>query len=200
MMEFRVRALYEASFNGRVSTLNTLIEEDPLILNKISLSPNLKTPLHVASSLGHLEFCKILLTKKPTLANEADSEGHFPLHLASAEGHAEIVKELLNVNSDICLVLDNDDRIPLHLAVIRGRIGVVEKLIASRRDSIKVKLEDGCVLHSCVKYNHLDALKLLVGSVSVDKQFLVAQDKEGNTILHLAVMLRQFKICSFQFL
>ena len=130
-MEVEIKAVYEASLHGCVSTLNSIIQREPLVLSRISPSPYTETPLHIASLLGHWEFCKILLTRKPSLANEADSEGHFPLHLASAEGHAEIVKELLNVSSDICLALDKYDRIPLQLAVMRCRIGVVGKLIAS---------------------------------------------------------------------
>jgi ankyrin repeat protein len=80
-------AIYEASMNGCVSTLNTLIQRDALILNKVSLTSFNETPLHIAALLGHLEFSRVLLNKKPKLTEEVDSLGRTPLHLASAEGH-----------------------------------------------------------------------------------------------------------------
>ncbi|GMY34665.1 ankyrin repeat-containing protein bda1 [Fagus crenata] len=54
------------------------------------------------------------------------------------------------------------------------------------------------VLHLCVKYNQLEALKLLVESVSDEGEFLNSKGHEdGNTILHLAVMLKQIEIVKY---
>ncbi|CAL5207107.1 unnamed protein product [Lathyrus oleraceus] len=83
--------------------------------------------------------------------------------------------------------------IPLHFAVIRGRMGVIKELLNARPDSIRVLNDDGSVLHLCVLYNHLESLKLLLESVRVDSQLLLAKDREGNTILHLAIRLKQIK-------
>ncbi|CAI8602748.1 unnamed protein product [Vicia faba] len=188
-----IKTLYNASLNGSVTTLNTLIQNNPLILHKVSLSLYNETPLHISSLLGHLQFCEILLQNKPSFANEVDSKGRCPLHLASAEGHTEVVKALLLANQDVCLVFDKDDMIPLHFAVIRGRMGVIKELINARPDSVRVLNDDGSVLHLCVLYNHLESLKLLLESVRVDKQLLLAKDREGNTVLHLAIKLKQIK-------
>ncbi|KAE8124862.1 hypothetical protein FH972_019709 [Carpinus fangiana] len=190
-------ALYEASLNGCVSTLNTLIQRDPLILNKVSLTSLSETPLHVATLLGHLEFCKVLICKKPKLTEEVDSLGRTPLHLASAEGHTEIVQALLQANADVCLAHDQDGRIPLHLAAMRGRIDVIEELIIARQESIRVNLNGESVLHLCVRYNHLDVLKLLVLSANCEELFLSSKDHDGNSILHLAVMLKQMKAVKY---
>jgi ankyrin repeat protein len=187
-------ALYEASLNGCVSTLNTLIRRDPLILYKVSLTSLCETPLHIATLLGHLDFCKVLICKNPKLAEEVDSLGRTPFHLASAEGHTEIVQALLQANVDVCLAHDQDGRIPLHLAAMRGRIDVIEELIIARRESIRVNLDGESVLHLCVRYNHLDALKLLVLSANCEELFLSSKDHDGNSILHLAVMLKQMKV------
>lgn len=126
--------------------------------------------------------------------NEVDSKGRCPLHLASAEGHTDVVKALLLANQDVCLVFDKDDMIPLQFAVIRGRMGVIKELLNARPDSIRVLNGDGSVLHLCVLYNHLESLKLLLESVRVDSQLLLAKDREGNTILHLAIRLKQIKV------
>ncbi|KAJ0075327.1 hypothetical protein Patl1_33615 [Pistacia atlantica] len=104
------QTLYEASMRGCVATLNTLIQNDPFILHKISLTAFTETPLHISALLGHVEFSKALVSQKPQLVTELDSFKRSPLHLASAEGHTEIVKELLQANKKVCLVADEEGR------------------------------------------------------------------------------------------
>ena len=197
LREDAMRELYEVSLNGCVSTLNTLIQKDPLILSRISLYPYTETPLHIASLLGHLDFCEVLLQNSPSLATELNSEGRCPLHLASANGHTVVVKALLRTNPEMCLVGDKDEMLPLHFAAMRGRVGAIEELIKAKPDSIRemTKTDDGSVLHLCVRYNHLEALKLLVESLRSEHQFLYSlKDKEDNTLLRLAVKRRQIKV------
>ncbi|KAK7284201.1 hypothetical protein RJT34_18943 [Clitoria ternatea] len=194
-----VRELYEASISGCVGTLNTLIQRDPLILSRVSLYPFTETPLHIASLLGHVEFCHVLLGKNPGLAREVNSEGRCSLHLASAEGHTEIVKALLVTKPEMSLVGDKDDMLPLHFAAMRGRIGTIMEFIKAMPNSIREMTEtcDGSVLHLCVRYNHLEALKLLVESLKGDHQLLLSKDKEHNNILHLAVKFKQVKTVKY---
>ncbi|XP_059455421.1 ankyrin repeat-containing protein ITN1-like isoform X1 [Corylus avellana] len=189
-------ALYQASLNGCVSTLNTLIQTDPLLLNKVSLTSFSETPLHIAALLGHLEFTRVLVSKKSKLAEEVDSSGRTPLHLASAEGHTEIVKALLQANTSVCFSFDQDEKIPLHFAAMKGRIEIIKELIIAQPESIRVNLNGDSVLHLCVRYNHLDALKLLVESADCD-EFRNSKDHDGNSTLHLAVMLKQIKAIKY---
>jgi ankyrin repeat protein len=186
--------LYEASQNGCVSTLTTLIQRDSYIVDKVSLTPFSDTPLHIASLLGRIEFGRVLINKKPTLAKEVNSLGRTPLHLAAAEGNTEIVQALLQANTDVCLARDQDGRIPLHLASMRGRKEIIEELINARRESILINLKGDSVLHLCVRYNHLNALKLLVESANGDELFLNYKDHDGNSILHFEVMRKQKKV------
>ncbi|KAJ0076458.1 hypothetical protein Patl1_33600 [Pistacia atlantica] len=186
------KTLYEASMRGCVATLNTLIQNDPFILHKISLTAFTETPLHISALLGHVEFSKALVSQKPRLVRELDSFKRSPLHLASAEGHTEIVKELLQANKNVCLVADEEGRIPLHLAAMRGRVEVIQELISAKPESILVQINGETVLHLCVRYNHLDALKLLMASVN-DEVFLNSKNLEGNTILQVSAMLKQFE-------
>ncbi|CAJ2632799.1 unnamed protein product [Trifolium pratense] len=189
-----VRALYEATVNGSISALETL---NPLTLSKVSFSPFGENALHIASLFGYLKLCVVLLEVNPSLASEVDSKGHYPLHLASTEGHIDIVKTLLMENQDICLIPDNDDKLPIHLAVSGGHVEVVEELKNGMSCSIQNISDDGSILHLCVRYNHLEALKYIVLSVSGAQELLHVQDKEGNTILHWAVNLKQIKTIKF---
>uniref|UniRef100_A0A0R0KSD8 PGG domain-containing protein n=1 Tax=Glycine max TaxID=3847 RepID=A0A0R0KSD8_SOYBN len=188
-----MRELYEVSLNGCVSTLKTLIQKGPLILSRISVYPYTETPLHIASLLGHLDFCEVLLQNSPSLPTELNSEGRCPLHLASANGHTEVVKALLRTNPEMCLVGDKDEMLPLHFAAMRGRVGAIKELIKAKPDSIRemTKTNDGSIQHLCVRYNHLEALKF-------EHQFLYSlKYKEDNTLLHLAVKRRQIKIIKY---
>ncbi|KAF5480459.1 hypothetical protein F2P56_001208 [Juglans regia] len=190
-------ALYEASFDGCVSTLNTLVQRDRLILHKISLTSFTETPLHIAALLGHLHFTNALLSRKPKLAEKVDSLGRTALHLACAEGHTQVVKALLQANADICLVPDQEERIPLHLAAMRGHIDVIKELLTAQPQTIfLVNLDGYNILHLCVQYNSLDALKLLVES-STNDDFVNSKDDDGNSILHLATMLGQTKTIKY---
>nr|KYP70774.1 Ankyrin repeat-containing protein At3g12360 family [Cajanus cajan] len=197
--EDAMRELYEASSNGCVSSLNTLIKKYPLILKRVSLCRFTETPLHIASLLGHLELCEILLQNSPDLASDMDSEGRCPLHLASAVGHTEVVKTLLRTNPDTCLARDKDDMLPLHFAAMRGHVGAIKELVNAKPDSIRemTETDDGSVLHLCVRYNHLEALKLLLESLRGDHQFLSLNDREGNSLLHLAVKHGKTKIIKY---
>ncbi|WJX18319.1 hypothetical protein P8452_08127 [Trifolium repens] len=87
--------------------------------------------------------------------------------------------------------------IPLHLDAKRGRVGAINELVNARPDSVRVMNDDGSVLHLCVWYNHLEALKSILQSGRGDQELLLAKNKEGNTILHLAVRLKQIKIIKY---
>ncbi|KAL5538029.1 hypothetical protein UlMin_045763 [Ulmus minor] len=181
--------LYEASMEECVLTLNSLIQKNPLILSKISLTPFSETPLHISALLGHLNFTKQLVTHNPKLASTLDSLKRSPLHLASAEEHSEIVQVLLQENEDMCLVKDEDGRVPVHYAAMRGM-----------SISIFAVLPDGeTVLHLCVQYNQLEALKVLVELAGYENsEFLNSKEHVGgNSILHLAVTLKQIEVIKY---
>ncbi|PKI33287.1 hypothetical protein CRG98_046325 [Punica granatum] len=86
---------------------------------------------------------------------------------------------------------------------MRGRVEVVKELIISSPDptrgSLQQTLEGDSVLHLCVKYNQLDALKVLVNSLAEDNEDLLlnSRDAEGNTMFHLAVLLKQEETVRF---
>ncbi|OMO66072.1 hypothetical protein COLO4_30786 [Corchorus olitorius] len=186
--------LYEAALSGSVPTLTTLIRNDPQILHRVSLSPNPETPLHISALAGHVDFTKALLTRKPELASRFDSFKCSPLHLASVEGHGEIVKALLQVNKDVCLVADAEGRIPLHLAAMRGKVEVIQQLVDAQPKSLHQKVNGNyTVLHICIQYDQLEALRQLVTLVNNEDPLMDFRDHGGNSILHLAVMLRQLE-------
>ncbi|KVH93542.1 Ankyrin repeat-containing protein [Cynara cardunculus var. scolymus] len=99
--------LFYASVEGNVTQLQILLQEDPLILDRVTVNRSDNMPLHVASMLGHFDFVNEILSRKPQLARESDSQRRLPLHIASAKGHVEIVKALLSAHPETCLAQVN---------------------------------------------------------------------------------------------
>ncbi|KAF8406847.1 hypothetical protein HHK36_005968 [Tetracentron sinense] len=191
------RKLHEAAMKGSVTSLLELLQEDPLLLDRIIAACIADTPLHIAVMLGHIDFAKQVLSRRPELASESDSKGSSPLHLASAKGYEELVKELLLIDSEICLSRDQNGRTPLQIATIKGRVTILSELIRVKPESTRVLTDRGeTILHLCVKHNRLASLQLLVGSIQED-ELLNWKDHDGNTILHLAVARKQIEAIQF---
>ncbi|XP_057512797.1 ankyrin repeat-containing protein BDA1-like [Actinidia eriantha] len=194
------RMLYEASLNGNVESLNKLLQQDRLTLARVSITCFNETPLHIAAMQGHVDFAKALLSHKPDLVTELDLHGRSPLHSASANGYIEIVKLLLAADTGACTIRDEDvlsttdGRTPLHLAAMKGRVEIVTELARARQEVTRFVLDRGeTVLHLCVVYNRLEALKVLVG-MNTMADYVNVKDNDGNTILHTATMLKQVEI------
>ncbi|XP_076937085.1 uncharacterized protein LOC143604514 [Bidens hawaiensis] len=195
-MERMETLLYAASVEGNPTVLQMLLQKDPLILDKVSLNQQDDMPLHVASMLGHIDFVNEILTRKPKLCMECDSQRRLPLHIASAKGHVDIVKALLAINPETCGAHDRDGRNALHVAAVKGRCEVVKVLVQAQPHAARAMVQQETILNLCVKYNQLEVLKILVEIVG-DHEFVNTKDAHGNTILHLAVADKQIETINF---
>lgn len=126
------------------------------------------------------------------MAIEPNPKGCCPIHYASAEGHVEVVKALLKSRKEVCMFRVQDGKIPLHFAVMRDRVEVVKLLVAANPDSIAVLLHGETAFHWCVRYNRVESLKELVKGDNTDQA--IKGNDDGNTIVHLASMLRQLEV------
>ncbi|CAI9755740.1 unnamed protein product [Fraxinus pennsylvanica] len=77
--------LFEAAAAGNVNSLQKLLQEDPLILDRVVVSCFHETPVHIAALLGHIGFVREILRRKPEFARELNLHLSSPLHLASAK-------------------------------------------------------------------------------------------------------------------
>ncbi|KAI3959435.1 hypothetical protein MKW98_019025 [Papaver atlanticum] len=201
------KRLYEASLSGSVSSLTELLEEDQLILDGVVTGGFYgTTPLHIAAMRSHVDFAIKVLSIKPELASEIDSQGFSPLHLACSRKNVRMVEVLLDADPYVCKVLDQQGMIPLHLAAMRGRVEIMTVLFqAGVSDAIHVLLDRReTILHLCVKHNRLEPLKLLVDHLmslsNIDDEESISvrsADDDGNTIMHLAVARRQLKMIRY---
>lgn len=135
-MEEMQRRLGEAAVEGNVIALLKLLEEDKPVLDGCAPDCFTETPLHISAMLGHLEFTRKILCRKPEFAKELDFLGSSPLHLATANGHLEVARALLSVNPDMCFAQNRDGRNPLHIAVIKGRVDVLKELVQNKPEAV----------------------------------------------------------------
>lgn len=205
---------------GDKTILDELLQEDPLILHRVSLTSFNETPLHIAAMCGNLDFVTAILsttddrnrnpssTSSPAnyFLTKSDSSGRYPLHLACAGGHVEIVKKLYRACPEVSEIRDLDGRTPLELAAVNEHVEVLSFLLRENHPSGSglqqvatiTEEEKENVLHLCVRYNATKALKLLVDSWSNIKDEVVNyKDEHGNTLLHLAVIHQQVEMVMY---
>ena len=198
--------LYEAARTGNTSSLHALLDEDPLILERGSLASIAETCLHIATLAGSVNFVKEIMSFKPQLAMRVNRDGFSPIHMASANGYVDIVKELLMSNKELGRQKSADGRTALHFAAITGRVDVLRELINSCPEC-KVDLtdRDESALHIALKNNQVEAFEMLLGmlkEINTEEitRLVNAKDHDGNSILHIAVARKQFRVRILNFL
>ncbi|KAL7164450.1 hypothetical protein ACSBR2_040379 [Camellia fascicularis] len=189
--------LHEAAIKGSVTLLHKVLEEDPLVLDRVTFGCFGGSPLHVAALRGHTDFVTEILLLNPDLVEVLDSSQRSPLHLASAKGHVKIVQALISIDPDMCLTCDKDGRNPLHLAVMKGKVDVLKVLIQANPHAAEVVMDRGeTILHLCVMRNQFESLKELMETIR-NKEIVNAKDGGGHTILHLAVANKQVEVLKY---
>ncbi|PON99753.1 Transmembrane protein [Trema orientale] len=192
--------LFEASLSGDVEALHQLIKENPLILADYALVSPHENPLHIAIKAGKLGFVKEMLRLKPNLVRELNKDGFRPLDIASALGRVEIVKELITsctTTTSICRLKGRDGRTALHYAAMSGKLDVMDELISSSKECVKDLTALGeTALHLALKYYKFQAFRNLIEWLPKLglEEIVNWGDKDGNTVLHLAVARKQHEI------
>jgi ankyrin repeat protein len=78
------------------------------------------SPLHLASSYGHVEVAHILIKQGADLTARA-TDGFTPLHVASKRGHVNVAALLVERGANV-VARDNDGNTALHVASMRGHV------------------------------------------------------------------------------
>nr|DAD37324.1 TPA_asm: hypothetical protein HUJ06_007965 [Nelumbo nucifera] len=200
--------IFVATRRGHAHVVKHLLNNFPEILPLEE--DRFTTSLHVAASEGHtgelmnsLNLMNCLIVKsiievRQDFAWGKDIQGCTPLHLACNNGHLEITRELLRLDPDLsCLQeQDNGGRTPLHLAAIRGQVNILDEILSASQEPVNI-LTAGreTALHLAVKNNQFDATKFLVEKVNII-DLVNFPNKDGDTILHLAMARRLYRMCS----
>ncbi|KAK4845436.1 hypothetical protein QYF36_005039 [Acer negundo] len=190
--------LHVAACNGDVGALQKLLQEDPLVLSKATISTSSDSPLHIAAILGHTDFAKSVISRNPELSRELNHQGYTPIHLASFKGQLQVVTELLNFDKGLCFVKDSEGRTPLHCAAIKGRVEVITHLMGcSPESAMGVTFKGETLLHLVVSNSQTEVMMLLISSLrdlNLLHKLIDSRDEDGKTALQLAIAKNQNKM------
>ena len=159
------KQLRDAARKGLIERVKALVFEQGADVNDDD--HNNQTPLHHASSHGHLDIVKFLV-EQGSNENAYDCHHMTPLHYAAWQGHIEIVKYLVDKCADVNACKGNGPP-PLYYAVSEGHLDVVRFLIAECGADEDVTNDFGeTLLHHAAYEGHVDIVKALVFEYGMD--------------------------------
>ena len=188
---------------GDVNIVRYLITDEKCNPN-VQSSTSENTPLHVAAKYGQDDTIAQLLSYKECNPNTQNKDGNTPLHLACYRRSLDVVKLFLerkcstnipNKKGDTAqnIPLNEDGECLLHIVCQWGDVDIVRYLITDERCNTNVQsyTAGNTPLHIAVKYGKDD---IIVQLLSYDECDPIAQNKEGDTPLHIACYSKSLNI------
>jgi len=186
-LPLRGTPLHYAAFWDLHSIVELLINEHSHNVNSEDFTDS-ATPLHIASSAGHMKIAHSLLECHADVkAQNKDKET--PLHVASKCGHLEVARMLIERGADV-KAQNGDKETPLHVASKRGQLEVARMLIEGGAD-VSAQDKDGHTpLHVASEKGRLEVARMLI----MRSPDVSAQNKDGQTPLRLALRAGQLEV------
>jgi len=179
--------------------LKTLLQS---VVGKEAVNARRDTALHLAVKCNELEKIRILIDHGAKV-NGRDLLKRTPLFLAVQYNAEETVKLLLDYNAKTDFVYDDDffgssTCTLLHIAIRNSNLNIVNSLLGAGADAIKKGRGGATSLHEAIQSAREPQDELILARLLRHEGVDVhAQDDDGNTPLHLAVLLvkpRPFKM------
>ncbi|URE15938.1 E1-E2 ATPase, partial [Musa troglodytarum] len=184
-----VSALYMAAERGSVEIAKELLNS----LTASDEGPRGQTALH-AAVLRSYDITKMILDKNPNSVRQQDATKSTPLHFAAANGDIRMVQLLLQSDAKAAYIRDQDGFSTIHVAANAGHLKIIEQVLEYCPDSMGLKNNTGRnFFHVAVEKKNLEVAKYVLRSPWLT-ELVNAQDDEGNTPLHLAVISRNKKM------
>ncbi|XP_021739134.1 ankyrin repeat-containing protein NPR4-like [Chenopodium quinoa] len=189
---FAITKLYHATFEGDVQSLIKLLEEDRLILKRCINQRSkhlMKSPLHVAAEMGHLEIVKTLLVASPNMCFVRDQDGMTPIHVAVVHNNIDVLEMLYNANPHVVRERTNGGEFVLHLCIKHNKEDSLKVLLSLIDDELlNSKDSDGnTALHLAVIGNQSKMVKMLLERPKIEVN---AMNKNEMTALDLRIFLK----------
>ena len=160
------KMFHQACSDGRLVVMNCLFQNlqvDPSIPNDDGI-----TPLHIASSKGHLSMAKYLVgCSCSPLCKEKN--GNTPMNYAALGGHLNVLQYFITVMNYSPTTKGWHSRTVLHDASQEGHLHVVKYLADMQPVDPSCKDDDGLTpLHTACKGGHMGVVKYLVSQKYCD--------------------------------
>jgi ankyrin repeat protein len=120
--EIHSEELFTAAFNGDTSEVKRLIT---IGANVNATEKDGNTPLHIASSWGHIDVVKLLVDKGANVNAKQKVFGDTPLHWASLSGRIDVLELLVAKGAAVNAETKNGET-PLHWASANIDVNVVK--------------------------------------------------------------------------
>uniref|UniRef100_A0ACD5TQN3 Uncharacterized protein n=1 Tax=Avena sativa TaxID=4498 RepID=A0ACD5TQN3_AVESA len=156
--------------------------------------PDGQNALH-AAVLRSARMTNNLLEWNKDLRTQGDrTKGSTPLHFAASCGFVRQVRSLVNADKSLVYQSDQDGSFPIHLAAVGRRNDVVCELLRKCPDCAKLRDARGrTFLHIAAQDRDGEIFRFALPFLQGNSRFasiINMQDDDGNTGLHLAVLVR----------
>ncbi|KAF0894567.1 hypothetical protein E2562_001868 [Oryza meyeriana var. granulata] len=180
-----VSPLYLAVMSGSVAAVTAIITTcgDASVVG-----PSSQNALH-AAVFQSSEMVHLLLQWKPELAVQVDCNGSTPLHFAASDNNRSVVSAILRAAPPSTVYMkDMEGLSALHVAARLGHDNVVKDLIRVYPDAAELRDDHGqTFLHAAAREKRSSVVSLAIKNPMLGG-LLNAQDGDGNTPIHLAVV------------
>lgn len=144
------------------------------------------TALHIACRDGLVEIVQLLCAHKADTALQNNQKGRTPLHLACVGEHVEAAKCVAVYDPSSLHGIDKSHRTALHIACKRHVPSLAEELVRCKSCvPYKVDQDLKTPLHYACYWGNPDLVTPLLDR-NHGKAFVDAQDRNGDTALHIA--------------
>jgi ankyrin repeat protein len=172
-------ALHLAAKYGKTYAVQILLEKGASV--KV-VTPNDKTPLHLARDNGHEQIVNLLTEKTPEhdlsirkenekraglciekqiSLDDCEYNNEFRLHLAASSGNVKTVKSLID-EGDVVDAVTNLRETPLHIAAFKGNTDIAELLIEKGASVNALADDDLSPLHYAAQRGNSEIVALLM--------------------------------------
>lgn len=211
-VEGELFALVDSSLNPSLSSLDSILDKNPDLLNKQERRSK-RSLLMAAAAMGHNDLVRHLL-KRGAILDLQDKDGDTVLFYAVRENNLDTVdlllaagakpavgpehETLLHViaNDDECVSLvslfidggvlpnqqDEEDRVALHIAAKAGADAMIEELLRAGCDPNIGDSEGLVPLATAIEYVHYSSFSLLLPVTN-----LTVKTKKGTSLLGVAI-------------
>ncbi|MBA0795046.1 hypothetical protein Gohar_019321, partial [Gossypium harknessii] len=195
-----------AAQNGDVNKLYQAIAKDSNVLEHYDQTHFAETPLHIATSRGHINFALEIMRLKPSLSKKLDEQGWSPMHVALQHKQTAMVYRLIETEPTLVRVKGREGVTPLHYVVQNDENDEVkllrEFLAVSPHSVIDTTNKGETALHIAVEKENARALEALLSflrrswyreALYWEEKVVNWKDQNGETVLHVAVKMNDIK-------